>query len=228
MQIKENEIHIFKSSLLRSEAEIGEFRKILSKDEIEIESKFKFDKLKRRYSAGRGTLRNLLSEYLNLKPDEIIFSYGDKGKPFIKESRIKFNLAHSNELAVYAFALDNEVGIDLEFKKEMPDAFEISERFFSKDEADVLKQLPPDEVSEGFLNCWTRKESFIKNIGEGLSYPLQDFSVTLKPGLEPEMLWIKKNPPEINDWSLINLNVDNNYISALAVKSKTMKLVNRF
>lgn len=228
MQITANEIHIYKTSLLKNEEELNELRKILSPDETAIANKFKFDKLKRRYAAGRGTLRELLSAYLNTTPVEIKFSYGEKGKPYINRSRIKFNLAHSNELAVYAFAIDTEVGIDLEFKKELPDAFDIAERFFSNDETAELRQLKEEDISTGFLNCWTRKEAFIKNIGEGLSYPLQDFSVTLKPGIEPEILRIKKNPGETNEWSLFSIDADNDYISALAVKSKNVKLVTMF
>jgi 4'-phosphopantetheinyl transferase len=97
--------------------------------------------------------------------------------------------------------------------------------FFSRDEVEVLKKIEKPEISTGFLNCWTRKEAFIKAIGEGLSYPLQDFSVSLKPGDEPEMLWIKKNPAEKDEWTLVNIDADKEYLSALAIQSRTAKLI---
>lgn len=222
--LSENEIHIYKSLLIKSPSEISEYNKILSSDEKERAGRFKFEKHRNRFIAGRGLLRQILSRYLKIHPSEIKFSYEEKGKPFLKDNRIRFNLAHSNEFAVYAIMMDNEVGIDLEFKKEMTDALEIGKRFFSAGEFEELKNLKGSDIETGFFNCWTRKEAFIKAIGEGLSYPLSDFSVTLKPGVEPEFLWIKKNPEEVKEWSLHNIEINNDYISALAVKLKNAEL----
>ena len=63
----------------------------------------------------------------------------------------------------------------------------VAERFFSPLERVLLSSLPPDRWVEGFFNCWTRKEAYIKALGVGLSYPLDAFDVSLAPG-EPAQL----------------------------------------
>jgi 4'-phosphopantetheinyl transferase len=225
MKLCEDEIHIYRSTLEKPPAEVKQLEKILSPDEIEKAYKFKFETDRNNYIVGRAFLRNILNKYLEIDASKINFSYAEKGKPFIKDSIVKFNLAHSKSYVVYAFTLEKEVGIDLEYLKEMPDAREIAKGFFSKDETHELDKVSEKNLELAFFNCWTRKEAFIKAVGEGLSYPLADFTVTLIPGDEPEIIWIKKNPEEINDWSMINIEVKENYISSLAIKSKGVRII---
>ncbi len=77
----------------------------------------------------------------------------------------------------------------------------------------------------GFFNCWTRKEAFLKATGDGLSYPLENFAVTLKPEDEPKIFWIKDNPDKIKFWSLYKIPSAVNYNISLAIKSKDKNIV---
>jgi 4'-phosphopantetheinyl transferase len=132
MNISENEIHIYRSSLIKEQEQVNELNKLLSKDELAMYKGSSSINSSAVIQLAAVFCRQLLSQYLNMGASEIAFSYADKGKPYIDKSRIKFNLAHSNEFVVYAVVLDTEVGIDLESKKEMDDALEIAERFFFK------------------------------------------------------------------------------------------------
>jgi 4'-phosphopantetheinyl transferase len=225
--IPPDEIHIYQTNLDKSPAEINNFKKLMSVDELQKAARFKFDIDRNNYITGRGFLRTILSQYLNTSPEDIMFSYAEKGKPYVKDIEIKFNLSHSKNYAVYAIALNTEVGIDIEYLKNIPDAYDISERFFSEEEREELKKMNEDRISLAFLNCWTRKEAFIKAVGEGLSYPLADFSVSISPGSEPGILWIKKNINEVKEWTLYNIKTDQSYISSVAVKSTGKKIVYR-
>lgn len=225
MTIIGNEIHIYRSSLETTSDKIKDYESFLSADELYKANRYKFEKDRVHYITGRALLRNILSRYLNQFPGEIVFSYSDKGKPFIKDTEVKFNLAHSGGRAVYAVANNIEIGIDIEYKRELPDALQIAKRFFSEEEVKELSEISDGDIRTAFFNCWTRKEAFIKAVGEGLSYPLKDFSVTLKPGDKPEVKWIKDKTEEVKKWKIFNIDTEDNYVSSLAVKAEDMKVV---
>ncbi|MDQ3194604.1 MAG: 4'-phosphopantetheinyl transferase superfamily protein, partial [Bacteroidota bacterium] len=207
MNIPDHEIHIYSIDSNKFHTDTESLQHILSPDEISKAIRFRFEKDKLNYILFRSSLRKILSLYLNTDPAAISISYSEKGKPFISNSSIKFNLTHSRGLAVYAFNAGNEIGIDTEFKKEIPDAFEIAKRYFSIEENQEFAQLNKDELAISFFNCWTRKEAFLKTFGEGLSFPLADFFVSFRPGSKPQILWIKDREQTINDWSLYEIHI---------------------
>ncbi|MEO6695102.1 MAG: 4'-phosphopantetheinyl transferase superfamily protein [Ignavibacteria bacterium] len=221
----ENEIHVYKIRFDKSEDEISRLTNLLSDDELEKAKKYKFKKLSDNYITARGTLRKILGRYLKVLPSIPQISYKEKGKPFIKNDDIKFNLAHTKDIAVYAFTKSDEIGIDVERIREMPDALQIANRFFSLDEYIALKEINNEQMNYTFFNCWTRKESFIKAIGEGLTYPLENFSVSSKPGDEPRILWLKNKENEVNHWALHNVEIGNEHIASLSIRNKNKKIV---
>ncbi len=222
MNIQEKEIHIYQFPLAddRLQSEIDEFAQILSPDELSKANRFRFNKHRSDYITARYYLRKLISCYSDVKPEEIIFHYTDKDKPYIKLKNIsiKFNLAHSGNKCVYAFNKDQEIGIDIEHLREIPDAREICQRFFSKKEIEDLYKVSDKTISNTFLLCWTRKEAFIKAVGDGLSYPLSDFTVSLDED-KPEITGIKKDQDEVRFWKMFNIDAGEKYLSTLVVKN---------
>ncbi len=100
---------------------------------------------------------------------------------------LQFSLSHSHGVALCALAWDRAVGCDLEWRDEALASRETADRLFSARERTDLDRLPPHGWTEGFYNCWTRKEAFVKALGQGLSYPLESFDVSVAPG-EPAVL----------------------------------------
>lgn len=94
---------------------------------------------------------------------------------------LSFNLSHAGRLALYTFTRGLAVGIDVELLREEFASIEIAERFFAADEVATLKSLPDEIRTRAFFNCWSRKEAYIKALGEGLSHPLHDFTVAFSP-----------------------------------------------
>ena len=82
---------------------------------------------------------------------------------------------------MYAFARGREVGIDVEGIRSGLTEERIAERFFSAAEVEELRALPSGVQAEGFFNCCTRKEAYLKARGTGLQIPLDSFDVTLTP-----------------------------------------------
>ena len=144
---------------------------------------------------GRGALRRLLGAYLGADPAGLRFGYGPRGKPGLPDwPGLGFNLSNSEDLALVGFLRDREIGVDVEFQKEMDDLESIATRFFSASEVAALAGVPRERKKEAFFNCWTRKEAYLKAVGEGLAAPLNSFDVTLTPGEPPRMLTLEGAP----------------------------------
>jgi 4'-phosphopantetheinyl transferase len=166
-------------------------RNSLSPDELDRAAKFHFLRDSQRFIAARGILRNILSRYIGQSPETIRFSYGPFGKPRLAPScaadGLRFNLSHAGNIALYAVALNREIGVDLE--RIDPSFLEdrIEEKFFSRNEIVELRSLPVDARPRAFFNCWTRKEAYVKALGGGLQTSLQSFDVSLAPGKAPDI-----------------------------------------
>src|SRR5207244_11453763 len=117
-----------------------------------------------------------------------------------------------------------EVGIDLEYiRAEVADE-PIAERFFASREIAALIGLPAPLRAEGFFNCWTRKEAYIKARGEGLTIPLDAFEVSLAPEEPAALLRVDSDPAEASRWSLQALAPGPGYVAAIAVEGRDWQL----
>lgn len=151
----------------------------LSVDELSRMEKFHFEKHRNHFIVARGILRELLAGYLNQSPRNIVFSYTEYGRPYINNVDLNFNLSHSDDCILYAITQNQRVGIDVEKLKAEIDYLSIAEEFFTKNEYAKLKNIPIEEQCLAFYRCWTRKEAYVKTMGQGLSYPLNQVEVSL-------------------------------------------------
>lgn len=214
----DGDIHVWRTALDRPASIVGPLRQSLSSDEQARADRFHFERDRRRYIVGRGALRSILSGYLNADPHRLQFRYGHNGKPALISNALQFNVAHSRGLALVAVTPQQEVGVDVEYMRPVLDADQLAERFFSARESAALRSLPAHERHAAFFTCWTRKEAYIKAIGEGLSQPLDQFDVSLAPGEPPHFLSIRGDRAEAQHWSLFSLAPDENYAAAIAVR----------
>jgi 4'-phosphopantetheinyl transferase len=158
------------------------FAELLTPAEQARMERFRLDGLRRSFAISRGALRILLGYYSHTSPQAIEFTYGPNGKPSItRPTCIRFNVSHSGNLALLAFTLDCEIGIDLECIRPVPDLRSLAERFFCPEETAELLSIPASQRDRAFFQCWTRKEAYVKGIGQGLALPLDSFRVTLRP-----------------------------------------------
>lgn len=179
---------------------------LLSDSERQRASRFSFDRDRRRFIVARATLRRLLAARLDVRPETIELVYGPHGKPALgghfADSGLRFNVSHCDDLAVYAFSYRREIGVDVEAVHWLPDAEEIAARFFSARENEVYRALDPLDRPLGFFNCWTRKEAFIKALGDGLDHPLDCFDVSLAPDEPAKILRVENTTGERCGWSM--------------------------
>lgn len=195
---------------------------ILSSEELTHAGRFHFEKDRLHFARCRSVLRFLLSGYLKVPPAEILFEYQPSGKPELAAQQnlrqLRFNVSHSAGLAVIAVSAGQRIGIDIEKIRADVDITTLADRVFSAQERAGLRDLPGYLRVPAFFACWTRKESFLKATGDGLTFPLADFSVTTHPGLEPALEEIHGNTEARKKWFLADLSVTDGYRATVAVE----------
>ena len=223
-----DDVHVWRASLSPSVPLVDQMAGLLSDDEHERAGRFHFQVDRRRFIVGRGLLRTLLGTYLEVQPTALRFQYEPQGKPYLAapegKEKLSFNLSDSGDLALYAFALNRRIGIDLERLRAVPDLLEIAKRFFALEEFEELCSLPGGLQREGFFRCWTRKEAYLKAIGEGLGVPLDQFVVSLDSRDGARVVRVLGDPEEAARWSLTELAPAADYVAALAVEGQPWQL----
>jgi 4'-phosphopantetheinyl transferase len=163
----------------------------------------------------------LLGQYLNCAAERIRLSYSESGKPFVVEPETPagfgFNISHSDNLALLAFALTPEIGVDLEHVRSIKDREDIARRFFAPGEYAALSLVPSYDRDLAFYRCWTRKEAFLKARGTGIFRGLQNFEVSLIPDEPARLLKIDDAPEQLGEWSLHELLPCQSFIGSLAL-----------
>lgn len=105
---------------------------------------------------------------------------GTYGKPYLENvSDLSFNLSHTGDYVTVAFSSD-EIGVDIERKRSAN--MSVAHRFFTEEEWLYLQKIceahgEGEVLDRAFVRLWTRKESYIKAVGEGMHLPLSDFCV---------------------------------------------------
>lgn len=192
----------------------------LSAEERQRAAKFHFDKDRHRYIVSHTSLRGILARYLHRAPEELSFSVNEYGKPFLTDHELEFNLSHSGDYALIAVTRERKVGVDVERIRAEVEIEELARRNFSPREVSELTALPLEQRLNGFFNCWTRKEAYIKAQGLGLSLPLDSFDMSLG---EPAILRATRpNAGEAAQWTMLPLDVDSGYAGALAVRGNNL------
>jgi len=166
------EVHLWRAGLDYPAATIRRLEKLLTAGEIERVAAFRFPSDRAHFIAGRGQLRILLGRYVRLPPQAVRLKAGKFGKPELEGSHlsgITFSVTHAQTLALFAFAMDRRVGVDVELIRPMDEAEGILRRYFTTKEQEAYAQAPPGERDCLFLELWTRREAYLKGIGKGLA-----------------------------------------------------------
>jgi 4'-phosphopantetheinyl transferase len=170
--LSNDEVHVWQAGL--DEENAADLEILLSDEERARAGRFRVRRQRKDFIVARGLLRIILAKYLNTHPGQLAFEYSQFGKPSVRQpssDNIRFNVAHSDGVALYAVTRNREIGIDLERIK----PFLLDERTVAEcltaTEVRLLKSLPAKERQRFFFECWTRKESYLKARGVGLMSP---------------------------------------------------------
>jgi 4'-phosphopantetheinyl transferase len=187
--------------------------------------RFRDDRHRRAFVAAHAATRIALGRCCGAPPAALRFAYGTHGKPqLIGWPEIRFNLAHTGDRAMLAIAAGREVGIDIERERPI-DVLDIARRFFSSLEQSALAATPANQRLAAFFRCWTRKESFIKAGGDGLSRSLSAFDMSLDEHGASVLLACRDVPDDALRWTTIPIRVDAGYAAALTVEGPRPRLL---
>ena len=229
LTLGENEVHVWMSRLDLGRQATERLRRLLNDDEEARASRFRFERDRDAFAVSRGMLRRLLERYIGERAERIRFEYGPHGKPVIAAERsghgLRFNLSHSDGVAVFAFASSADVGVDVERVRALADMEEMARHFFSEREFSALRRLPISAREMAFFSCWTAKEAYIKGIGEGLSMPLDRFAVSLGPSEGAIRLRILAGDAAPTPWRLYRFEPCPGYIAAVAAEMRGFRLL---
>jgi 4'-phosphopantetheinyl transferase len=204
-------IHVWNANLSVSPKDLDRYWNVLSADERARAARFHFDIHRSRFVAGRGILRKLLGRYTRQDPVAIEFLYSSSGKPSLGGDNLHFNLAHSEDRAVFALTRIAPVGVDVECLRLIPEMMQIAERFFSPLEFKALSAIPDAQRNTAFFHYWTRKEAIVKASGKGLG-SLDDFDDLID--VTAKRLAVKGD--EAQRFFLYDLALSHEYIGAVA------------
>lgn len=225
LQLDAGQVHLWRASLQPQTPVLERLNSFLSPPERNRAARFRFPKDQLRFTAARAILREILSRYTGCPPSELEFGYGPAGKPFLLNedgapSELEFNLAHSHGLAFYGIARNASVGVDLERIRDGLDVEKLSARFFTPAEAELLRSLPEPQRRLAFFRAWTRKEAFLKALGQGLRAGLASCEVSLEAGSDDTLISYSGDAQAPRRWRLLDVPVHPEFCAALAVENR--------
>jgi 4'-phosphopantetheinyl transferase len=214
-------VDVWATALDQAPAVLARLRGTLTDDETARADRFHFERDGHRFVIARAVLREILGAYLGVAPRAVRFVLGPRDKPAlappVDAAGVQFNVSHSGEIALYAVTRREPVGVDVEQVRALDDLAALAERNFSRAECAALFALPPERRAVAFFSCWTRKEAYVKALGEGLSHPLQAFTVSFEDGAPARVVEIDGDIAAARRWTLAAIDVAAGYAAAVAV-----------
>ena len=215
------EVHVVCASVDLSGQRLRDLTGTLSQDELERAGRFHFHRDRDRFIARRGLLRELLGLHLQTAPRVLAFAAGPFGKPAlatpVEERPLHFSLAHSNDMVVFAVSREAAVGVDVEWVRDLSDLSGLVSTVFSDREQLQWQSLPESQRLQAFFDVWTRKEAFLKGIGQGFQKPPREIEVPLCRCETDQKLPVFDGGRQVPDWSLRSFSAPD-FALALALR----------
>lgn len=169
----------------------------------------------------RGTLRFLLSTYLQQPPNSIEITENAYQKPVLAQPHgYFFNLSHTARFILFAVCATAPLGVDLEQMQRETDWQMIARRYFASEEQSFIAASP--QPRQAFYQIWTAREAFLKGLGSGFHFPLDQFFVhftdTQHAVIKSEQL------PAAQNWKIESFHLEANCIAALAYPGEQQRL----
>ncbi len=220
-------INVWIADLKKAMTHSEYFLSVLSDDEKKKAADYKFEKDKNRYKNSRGILRELVSVYTGEQPGNIKFYYNNTGKPFYSgnaDCTLKFNLSHSGNLAIYAFVSGKEIGIDIEYIRNLENLNYLAKTTLSDLEFKDFTESPEEKMLDVFFRYWTHKEAFLKAAGTGITDSIK--SIEFFNDNSGKLNLAEKEYSDLNlNWNFHEIIPEKNYKAVVAVPDNNCRII---
>lgn len=219
-------VHVWRVDLGAVDAGSSAAEAQLDPDERAQARRFATETLRRRYVAAHVAGRRVLGSYLGVAPEVIPIvrsactacgaAHG-KPKLALRGSDLRFNLSHSDALAVIAVGRGRDVGVDVERVRADVPLDDIARAWLEPDELARLERVVAAERPRALYARWTRKEAYLKGRGDGLNISPRE--VALDEVDNPRC--IVRAPGDAaayRRWRVHDLELGELYVGAVAVE----------
>lgn len=227
LTLLDDEVHLWRAPLPPVGVNLKPLLSLLAPDERSRTDAYTRPEPRAHFIAARGMLRLLLAAYLGMQASEVPIVYAAYGKPALggEHTALRFNLAHSGEVALFAVARGHEVGVDVERKRNVAEMLQIATLALSAEERGALRGMEGQRFRDAFFRAWTRKEALLKGIGRGIT-DLQ--TVSVDPQKVEQGVPIRIEPSlSLHAWYLSDLDPCDGYAGCLAVADARLRVDSR-
>ena len=214
------EIHVWTAHLVDEHRATADLLPILSREERAQAAQFSFECDRMRFIQAHGVVRQILSNYLDADAATLVFARTHHGKPYLipraNDPHLEFSVSRSSNCCMLAVQLDHSIGIDIEKVRDLPQAIDIVQSYFTPVESKALSALRGAARRDAFFALWTHKEAMVKGLGISLAAHLGRIEFDLDPIGGLRLVAWDRDQSVAQKWSVVRLDPAPGYVAAIA------------
>jgi len=214
------EIHVWTARLVDEHRATADLLPILSREESAQAAQFSFERDRMRFIQAHGIVRQILSNYLDADAATLVFARTHHGKPYLipraNDPHLEFSVSRSSNCCMLAVQLDHSIGIDIEKVRDLPQAIDIVQSYFTPVESKALSALRGAARRDAFFALWTHKEAMVKGLGISLAAHLGRIEFDLDPIGGLRLVAWDRDQSVAQKWSVVRLDPAPGYVAAIA------------
>ena len=217
------DVHVWTARLVGDQDATADLLRTLDDEERARAARFSFEDDRRRFIQAHGMTRRILADYSETDAAALSFARNQHGKPCLAGTRngpdLQFSVSHSGDCCMLAVRLDYPIGIDVEELRDLPQAADIAQRFFTLGESRMLERLTGAAQRDAFFVLWTHKEAMVKALGLSLAANLARVEFDLDPVDGPKLLGSGDERTIAKKWCTQRVDPAPGYVAAMATEN---------
>jgi 4'-phosphopantetheinyl transferase len=212
------EIHVWTARLDDGHHATADLLRILSQEEKARAAQFSFERDRARFIQAHAIVRQILAKYADADAPTLSFAR-NHGKPYLlmraNDPDLQFSVSHSGNCCMLAVRLGHSIGIDVEKLRDLPQAIDIAQSYFTPAENKILAALQGAAQRDAFFALWVHKEATVKTLGIGLAANLGRIEFDVDPDGVLRLIAWNGDRSLAQSWSILRLDPAPGYVAAV-------------